>query len=252
MFAGDAPAGEGTFAAEAGQPVAYAPEVGVAALADYVREHNRQALIFALFALGAAVLAWVFAVVFIYWMALLIATLSRSFNPDTLLEITRRDLLGPHVPLWFALGAAFWLGVGWMVRRYTRIAKLREERHYFLWVAAEVFMALPNVTFAVPGNLRAITQLTGTDASLAWRLMQRIEENGGRLNVANLRQETEDERALGRIVFRLQLIGLLSTRELEDGWYLHLEHREQFSEVLAQAASDFRPVADGMPATEEG
>ncbi len=211
------------------------PEAAPRALRRYFAVHNRQALLLALLSLVASALLWAITYAFVFWFALVAATLSRSFNPDTLLQVTDRELLTAHFPLWFAGGSGVALIAAGIVRKRVRIARLREARLYLLWVVVELFMAIPNVTFSVWGNLSAITRLRRQEAAQAWKILQRIHSEGGRLNVANLRQEIDDEKTLRRVMFGLQLVGLISLREREEGWFLYLQNRDAFAALLSSA-----------------
>lgn len=211
------------------------PDAAPRALRRYFAQHNRQALLLAVLSLGASALLWALTYAFIYWFSLVAATLSRSFNPATLVQVTNPDLLGSHFPLWFVGGACVALGIAAVVRRKVRIARLREARLYLLWVIVELFMMIPNVTFSVWGNLSAITRLRRREAADAWKLLERINREGGRMNVAFLRQEIDDERTLRRVMFGLQLVGLISMRESQEGWFLYLQNRDAFAALLARA-----------------
>ena len=205
------------------------------ALQRYFALHNRQALTLALLSLGASAILWAVTYFLVFWFSLVAATLSRSFNPVTLVEVTDRDLLTANFPQWFALGATLSLVVAAVVRRRVRLARLREARLYLLWVLVELFMAIPNVTFAIWGNLSAITRLRRREAAQAWQLLQRINQEGGRLNLANLRQEIDDEKILQRVMYGLQIVGLISLRESRQGWFLYLQNRDAFAALLSHA-----------------
>ncbi len=205
------------------------------ALRRYFARHNRQALTLALLSLGASAVLWAVTYFLVFWFSLVAATLSRSFDPATLVEVTDRDLLTANFSQWFALGATLSLVVAAVVRKRVRLARLREARLYLLWVVVELLMAIPNVTFAVWGNLSAITRLRRREAAQAWKLLQRINQEGGRLNLANLRQEIDDEKTLQRVMYGLQIVGLISLRESRHGWFLYLQNRDAFAALLSHA-----------------
>ena len=221
---------------EESEDVAENPPVGAArALRRYFAEHNRQALMLALFSLFASAFLWAFIYLFVYWFTLVGVTLSRSFDLETLDQINQPQLLGRYFGWEFTAGAAVSLLVAAIVRRRRlRVEKLREARHYLLWVVAELLMAVPNVTFSIWGNLAAITRLRRTEAAEAWRLLQRIHEEGGRLSLTGLRQEIDDEKTLQHVVYGLQLVGLVSVREYAQGWFLCLQNRDAYM-LLRQA-----------------
>ncbi len=206
------------------------------ALQRYFALHNRQALMLAILSLGASAFLWAITYCIVFWFSLVAATLSRSFDPSTLLEVTDRDLLTANFPLWFAGGAVVSLAVAAVVRKRFRLARLREARLYLLWVIVELFMALPNMTFAVWGNLSAITRLRRREAAEAWKLLQRINQEGGRMNIVNLRQEIDDEKTLQRVMYGLQIVGLISLRENQQGWFLYLQNRDAFAALRSHAS----------------
>jgi hypothetical protein len=189
----------------------------------YFRRHNIQAFTLALFSLVASAILWALIYVLIYWFSLVGATLSRSFNPATLLQIDSPDLVGPNFPLYFAGGALASLVIAQLVRRRWRPERLREARFYFLWILAELLLSVPNATFAIWGNLSAITRLRRRDAFAAARLLECLDRSEGRLSLGSLRVEIEDEKTLSRVLFSLQVAGLVSVRERERGWFLCLE-----------------------------
>ena len=206
------------------------------ALRRYVARHNQQALLLAFCSLAAAVVLWGIIYVFVYWFSLVAMTISRGTNVDTINEINRPDLVSVYFPWWFAAGAMVTLVIAWALRRHLRVERLREARWYALWVLAELFLAVPNVTFSIWGNLMALCRLPRQEAVEAWRLLRRMNEAGGRLSMVSLRTEIEDERTLGRVVFILQLVGLVGVREYAHGWFLCLQSRDALV-LLGQAAS---------------
>ena len=215
---------------EAGLLLAEARRAAVVrALRRFVMRHNGQALVLTFFSFVAAVALWGLVYLFAYWFTLIFATLSRSFSTTTLLEINDPGLVSAQFPWWFLGGALAVLAVAWMVRGRVRIERLREARHYLLWVVVELLMAIPNVTFSVWGNLSALVRMPRSEAASAWRLLERINHEGGRLSVATLRLEIEDEQLLQHVVFVLQIVGLVDLREKREGWYLCLHNRDAFA-----------------------
>ena len=215
------------------------------ALRRYFARHNQQAILLALFSLVAAAVLWGLVYVFVYWFALVAVTVARSFNPATLVQVSDPNLLGPFFVPGFAGAVVLWLAAAVMVRRHVRLERLREQRHYFIWVAIELMMAVPNVTFAVFGNLSAITRLRRKDAIRAWRLLERMQAEGGHLDIASLRLEIDDEKALNRVLFALQLVGLIGLREKEKGWYLVLRHPEILAPDRERPATVAEPSVPG-------
>ncbi len=220
---------------EAGTPPAFDADAAPRELRRYFARHNRQALLLAVLSLLASAALWALTYALVYWFSLVGVTVSRSLNVETLSQVNSPDLLGKHFAEWFALGAGVSLVVAAFVRRWMRVAWLREARLYLLWVVVELFMAVPNATFSVWGNFSAVTRLRRREAREAWRLLERINQQGGRMNLANLPQEINDERTLRRVMYGLQIVGLVGVRESRDGWYLYLQNREAFAALLSQA-----------------
>lgn len=211
--------------------------LAVRAVRRHVRRHNWQALMLAVFALVIAVILWGLVYLLVYWFALVIATLSLSFNPNTLLEITNERLLGPYFPLEFIGGALVMMAVAGLLRRRINPTRLRERRWYILWIAFELFMALPNVTFSIWGNLRAIVRLRRGEALAAWRLLEHIRHLGGRLAVAHIAREIEDQETLPHLLVALQIAELLGVRENEDGWFYYLQNQEALASLMPARAA---------------
>jgi hypothetical protein len=195
----------------------------VRGLRAYFRRHNLQALVLALFSLVASTFLWALIYVLIYWLSLVAATLSRSFNPATLLQVTAPNLVDPKFPLYFLGGALLSLVIARLVRGRLRPERLREARLYLLWLAAELLLSVPNATLAIWGNLSALTRLRRRDAHAAARLLECLNATEGGLSLGRLGVEIEDEKTLQRVLFSLQLTGLVSVREKERGWFLCLE-----------------------------
>jgi len=212
------------------------PEAASHALRRYFAQHNRQALILAIFSLVASAILWGLIYLFVYWFALVGVTVSRSLDTNTLEQINQPELLGHHFLQEFVVGALTSLaGAAFVRHRRLRVERLREARHYLLWLVAELLMAVPNVTFSIWGNLAAVTRLRRHEAAEAWKLLQRIHEQDGKLSLTGLRQEIDDEKTLRHVVYALQLVGLVSLREYAHGWFLCLQDRDAFTLETSRA-----------------
>ena len=198
------------------------------ALRRHFARHNEQALLLAVFGLIAAVALWGLLYLFSYWFTLVAVTVSRSMRAAPLIDIAvAPSQLVPHFFVKFVCVALAALGVAWLARSWARPEKLREAQYYFFWVLLELFLAVPNVTFSVWGNLSAVVKLSRREMAKAWRLLQCINAEGGRLSTASLRTVIDDERMLNRVLFALQLVGLVGMREQRDGgWFLVLQNEE--------------------------
>ena len=209
-----------------GAEAAISPYKAARPLRLYLGRHNRQALLLAFFSLVAATVLWAAVYAFVYWCVLFTVTIVKSFDPETMSQVTDPNLVDPNFPLWFAGGSVIYLLVAASIRRFFRVERVREARLYLLWVLLELFMAIPNVTFSIWGNLQAITSLRRHESSEAWRLLQRMNHEQGRVSLTSLRLVIEDEKTLNKILFALQIIGLVSVRENTRGWFLYLQGQD--------------------------
>lgn len=211
--------------------------LAVRAVRRHVRRHNWQALVLAVFALVLATILWGALYALVYWFALVIATLTLSFNPNTLVQITNERLLGSYFPLQFTGAALAALAIAGFLKRRINPNRLRERRFYLLWIAFELFMTIPNVTFSVWGNLRAIVRLRRGEALSAWRFLEHIRRLGGRLALINIASEIEDQETLPHLLVVLQISELLGVRENEDGWFYYLQNPEALTRLMPARAA---------------
>ena len=208
-------------------PEVVSPYAAARPLRQYIGRHNRQALLLAFFSLVAAAILWGAVYLFTYWFTLVGVTIVKGFDPHTLNQVTDPGLISPLFPAWFAVGGVVYLGVAAVIRRFCRLEGVREARLYVIWVLLELFMAVPGVTFAVWGNLQALTSLRKEESAEAWRLLHRINrEDGRRLSLTSLRLVIDDETTLNRVLFALQIIGLVGMREYTQGWFLCLQGQD--------------------------
>lgn len=207
--------------------------LAVRSLRRHVRRHNQQALLLAVLALNGAVVLWGLLYLVVSWLGLLIATVSLSFDPETITRVTDPDLLGPYFPAKFAVGGLLLLALASFLGRWIDLVKLREERPYLVCLAYELFMATPSVTFSIWGNLRAMVRLRRGEAVAAWRVLERMRDLGGRLRVAHVAREIEDQESLPHILDVLQLAELVGVRENEEGWFYYLLNREALGPLRA-------------------
>ena len=202
------------------------PYAAARPLRRYVGQHNRQAVLLAFFSLVAAVILWAVVYGFAYWFVLFTVTIVKSFDPRTMSQVTDVNLVDPRFPLWFAAGSIGYLLLAASIRRFFRVERAREAGLYLVWVVLELFLAVPNVTFSIWGNLQAITSLRKHEFIEAWHLLQKMNQEQGRLSMASLRQVIDDEKTLNRILFALQIIGLVGVRENSQGWFLYLQGQD--------------------------
>ena len=208
------------------EPEPVSPVVAARPLRRYIGRHNRQALLLAFFSLVAAVILWGAVYVFTYWFSLVGVTIVKGFNLQTFDQVNDPELISSRFPLWFAAGAVMYLGVAATIRRFCRMERVREARLYLFWVMLELFMAVPNVTFSVWGNLQAVTSLRKNESAEAWRLLHRINQEDGKLSLTSLRLVIDDDDTLNKVIFTLQIIGLVGVRENQQGWFLCLQGQD--------------------------
>ena len=205
---------------------AASPFAAARPLRRYVGRHNRQAVLLAFFSLVAAVILWAVIYGFTYWFVLFTLTIVKSFDPKTMSQVTDVNLVDPRFPLWFLAAAVGYLVIAALIRRFFRVERARDAGWYLVWVVLELFLAVPNVTYSIWGNFQAITSLRKQESTEAWRLLQRMNQEQGRLSLTGLRLVIDDEKTLNRILFTLQIVGLVGIRENSQGWFLYLQGQD--------------------------
>lgn len=214
---------------------AASPYVAARPLRRFLGRHNRQALLLACISLVAALLLWGVVYGFSYWFVLVAYTLKKGLSMEPVPQFADIREVNLRFPWCFALGAVVYLGIAATLRRLYRPEKIREAGMYFFWVMLELFMVVPNVTFSVWGNLRAMTRLGKIEIVEAWYLLHRMNAQQGKLSLNSLPLEIEDEKTMWRVVFALQIMGLVGMRENSQGWFLYLQGKEAHA-LLRQAA----------------
>ncbi len=210
-------------------PVEAKPQATSRQLRRFIARHNQQALLLAFFSLAGAAILWGMLYLGLYWFTLVAVTIGRSLNPATIAEISQRNLVGAEFLPHFVIGAVAVMVLGAIIRRKAILESLREQRRYLLWVAAELFMTVPNITFSIWGNLSAVCWLRRHETDQAWGLLRSMEAAGGRMSMASLPLEIQDGKTLLRVLFALQVVGLVGVREKAEGWFLCTQKRNGFS-----------------------
>ena len=85
-------------------------------------------------------------------------------------------------------------------------------------VVIDLLLAIPRVTLAIWGNFSAWQKLTPAETEQALLLLERLQ--AGRLRLLSVPQEIPDETLRDRLLYSLQLIGLIEIRKEDDEHWL--------------------------------
>lgn len=185
--------------------------------------HNRQVLALTAITLVTAILLWGVAYIVIYWVALFAMTVAQGLEAH---------LPASFLPAFIAYAIGLCL-IGWMAQKLWPDYFLRDKKSAF-----EIFMdfvlAAPRVTLAVWGNLSAWQSLDDDELLEAWELLRVIGEHDGRLSVSHLSYEIPDPELRTKVVFALQITGLVELRKnAGDAW---LALKDEKARLLSQGA----------------
>ena len=173
--------------------------------------HNRQVLLLSAITFVAAVLLWVVIYLFGYWLVLFVSTVGQGID-------ARVPASFPKV---FAICGVSLCLLGWIVQKIWPAYFPRDKKSAF-----EIFMdfilAAPRVTLAVWGNLSARLSLSEYEMEEAWFLFRTIGEHG-KLGVHSLPLEIPNAHVRSKIVFALQVAGLVEMRKNDEGAWLALQ-----------------------------
>jgi hypothetical protein len=201
------------------------------AFRKHFKRHNREALALALVTLVAAALLWTVFYIVIY--AVILLGMSSVEGGDARIP--------PSFAPVFVCCALLLCAVAWVMRR-MRPGMFVPDRRPWFETFLDIVLLLPRITFEIWGNFSACQRPTEAELAAAWDLMQAIRDEGGKLNVRQLPVELPDKRLRARVVFLLQLVGLVEVRNYSDGLWLALQ--DETARRLAQGAVKLDP---GLP-----
>ena len=173
--------------------------------------HNRQVVLLTVMTFISAVLLWLVAYIILYWLTLLFVTTGEGVDARVPSSFTKI----------FAMAAGGLCVLGWLVRKIAPNYFPRDRKPAF-----EVFMdfvlAAPRVTLAIWGNLSAWQSLSEYELEGAWELFHTIALRG-KLSIYSLPLEIPDAKLRTKVVFALQMAGLIELRKNEEGAWLALQ-----------------------------
>ena len=162
-------------------------------LRAHLARHNRRVLLLAAGTLVAALAAWALLYFVSVWILLL--------------AISALDLSNMRVPhsFWILYGVAALCAIGfaWVDQRLTPNALPRDHKSLYD-IALEFLLAVPNMTLAVGGTLRAWLSLSDDELLQAGELLHRLGSEK-RVPMSGVRLQIPDPESAVRILFALQM-----------------------------------------------
>jgi len=163
------------------------------ALRAHLARHNRRVLLLAAGTLVAALAAWVL----LYFVSVWILVLGISVLDVSNMRVPR------HFWLLYCVAALCAIGFAWIDQRLTPNARPRDNKSVYE-VALEFLLAVPNMTLAVGGTLRAWLSLSDDELLQAGELLHRLGSEK-RVPMSGVRLQIPDPESAVRILFALQM-----------------------------------------------
>lgn len=191
-------------------PRVFTIESTARALRREIARHNRQVALIALFSLLVAAGLWAVLYAVCAWV-LMLALVAAGVIRETL----------PHgFTILFLVIAACSVAYAWIDRRFTP-DELPPDDKTTGEIVADFLLALPRITLAVPGTLRAALSLKASERAEAAALLRRLAEER-RIPLHSVPLDIPDPRTRFRILFALQLLEVIEMRRRESEWSLSL------------------------------
>jgi hypothetical protein len=173
--------------------------------------HNREAVWIAIFTLVGTVLLWAALYVACYWLVLLLVT-----------PVEGTDARMPrHFGYIFTVSAITLCALGFTAQKLWPDYFPQDKRSWFETLT-DILLAAPRVTLAVWGNLSACRFLSPSEMEEAWYLLQLIGRER-RLPIQRLPVEIPNHKVRSKVIFALQLAGLIELRRDGDEAWLALQ-----------------------------
>jgi hypothetical protein len=173
--------------------------------------HNRQVLSFTIFTFVSAILLWAVAYFVIYWIVLL--------------AVTTAEGIDAHVPraflLIFTISALLLCALAWAVHKIHPDYFPRDRKPAFE-ILMDFVLAPPRVTLAIWGNFSAWLSLSEDELEECWELLKLVARQR-KVSIQSLPLEIPDPLLRSRVVFALQLAGLVELRRNEEGAWLAIQ-----------------------------
>ena len=185
-------------------------------------QHNRQVVWLTVFTLITALLLWMVAYIFLYLITLLVVTA---------LQGTDAQVPRSFFPAFAICGLLLCL-LGVISRKIWPAYFLSDKKNPFE-IFMDILLAVPRVTLAVWGNFSAYQSLSEYELEEAWYLLQAIARER-RFNIQSLPLEIRNPKLRAKVVFALQLAGLVELHRDGDETWLALQGEK--SRLLSKGA----------------
>jgi hypothetical protein len=172
--------------------------------------HNLRVAALAVGTLVAALVAWSLLYFLSTWAVIFIMTV---VAPD-------RDRIPSGFPIVFGVVAISAIAYAWVDQWLTPNARPRDELRIGE-VIVDFILAVPRMTLAVGGTLRAWQHLSGTELMQAAALLHRLAEEK-RVPMSGMRVEIPDPDTAMRVLFALQLTEIIEVHRSENEFWLRL------------------------------
>lgn len=175
------------------------------ALRVHFAEHNRRVALFAAAAFAASLLAWAALYGIAHWLTMLFVTVvSEGTAP-----------MPRGVPIVFGTVALSLLAYAWIDRRLRPDERPRDVKPWSD-IAADVVLALPRATLGAWSTFAARQHLTDAELEQAASILSRL-ASAGRLPLATAGYDLPDPAARERVLFALQISGVIDILHGKDG-----------------------------------
>ena len=183
------------------------------ALRREIAGHNRRVALIAVFTLVVAAGLWIVLYAVCAWVLML-----------ALIAIgTERATLPHGFTILYAVTAACAVGYAWIDRHFTPNEIPRDDKSP-VEIASDFLLALPRITLAVGGTLRAWLHVSAAECEIAAAFLHRLGEER-RLPLHSVPLDIPDEPMRFRILFALQILGAIDLHRDEHAVWIALNPR---------------------------
>lgn len=178
------------------------------ALRAHFASHNRQVILLAAAASVAALAFWTILYLGIEAVVMIASTASRGT------DFTET----PALRAAYIAGAAFVCALVFIAQRFSK-RRLPPDHTSLGRTFSDIVLMLPRMTVFIWNGLRAWQTLKPREMRLAWRVLQRIEQER-RVDLATLPLEIPNDGEREKIVVALQLVELVEIHPGDEGFYM--------------------------------
>ena len=182
------------------------------ALWAHFAAHNRQVIFLALAALAGALGFWALLYGMLYWVLLLVSSAAGGLDA----RVT------PFFTEAFIASALLLCGLVLFAQHVGPRRQSPRDHKPFTEHFADILLMVPRMTLFVWSVLSAYQFLDKKEMRLAWRLLQRI-ENERKVSVSSVPLDIPDQKMREKILTALQLVELVDFRKSEGDWTLRLK-----------------------------